>query len=156
RGVLGGVTVPGLQQGMLAIMNAYYPVPNGPELGGGTAEAFYNPPQQIREDFGTVRVDHTFSDKDTLNVSYLVDDGFSQTPIVDPLWSQIFSIRAQVVSAQETHIFSPNLINTATVGYSRSAFLFISTPFNPIPTSEYFLAGSPSPGQIRITAGNIT
>src|SRR5262249_45535642 len=40
-------TVPGLQAGMLPILNAYWPVPNGPELGGGAANAFYNPLQSI-------------------------------------------------------------------------------------------------------------
>jgi hypothetical protein len=147
--------VPGLQPGMLAILDAYYPVANGPVLGGGTAEAFYNPPQSIREDFGTVRVDHTFSDKDTLGASYLIDDGYSKTPIVDPLWVQIFPIRAQIFSLQETHIFSPNMINTFTAGFSRSGFQFISQPYTPIPTSDYFVQG-PSTGQIRITAGSLT
>ena len=150
------VKVPNAQAGMLAIMGAYYPVPNGAEQGSGTALAFYNPPQSIREDFGTVRVDHTFSNqKDTLDGSYLVDDGQSKTPIVDPLFAQTIFVRSQVLSLQETHIFSPNLINTFTAGFSRSTFHFISGSYTPIPTSLYFLQG-PSPGQIRITAGGLT
>jgi len=142
---------------MLGIMNAYWPVPNGPELGNGIAQAFYNPPQSIREDFGTVRVDHTFANqKDTIGASYLIDDGGSKTPIVDPLFAQTIFVRSQVISAQETHIFSPNLINTFTAGFSRSIFHFLSGPYNPISTSLYFLQG-PEPGQIRISSpGGIT
>jgi Carboxypeptidase regulatory-like domain len=137
---------------MLGIMNAYYPVPNGPEQGNGLALAFYNPPQSIREDFGTVRVDHTFSNqKDTLGGSYLIDDGQSKTPIVDPLFNQTIFVRSQVLSLQETHIFSPNLINTATVGFSRSTFHFLSGPYNPIASNLNFLQG-PSSGQIRISS----
>ncbi len=75
-------------------------------VGSGTALAFYNPPQSIREDFGTVRVDHTFSNqKDTIGGSYLIDDGHSKTPIVDPLFEQTIFVRSQVLSLQETHIF---------------------------------------------------
>src|SRR5262249_958338 len=42
---------------MLDIMRAYWPVANGEALTGGVARAYYNPPQSIREDFGTTRVD---------------------------------------------------------------------------------------------------
>jgi hypothetical protein len=150
--------VSGAQSGMLAIMTAYYPLPNGPESssGAGSAQAFYNPPQSIREDFGTVRVDHTFSNqKDTIDGSYLIDDGQSKTPIVDPLFAQTIFVRSQVISLQETHIFSPNLINSFTAGFSRSFFNFLSGPYNPISPSLYFLQG-PEPGQIRITAGGLT
>ncbi len=150
------MVVPGLQPGMLAIMDAYFPVPNGAELGGGTAKAFYNPPQSIREDFGTVRVDHTFSNqKDTFGASYLVDDGQSVTPIVDPLDEQTIFVRSQVLSLQETHIFSSNLINTLTVGFSRSTFHFLAAPYIPISPSLDFLEGAGA-GQIRITAGGLT
>jgi hypothetical protein len=143
--------------GMIPIMDAYWPVPNGPELGGGTAQAFYNPLQSIREDFGTARVDHTFSDKDTLGVAYLADDGVSDTPVVDPLFKGIFGIRSQVLSLQETHIFSPNFINTFTAGLSRAGQYFVATSYNPIPTNLYFLLNQyPEPGRPSITAGNIT
>src|SRR5256885_1344480 len=41
----------------------------------GIAEVFSSPLQTIREDFGTARVDHIFSQKDTLGAIYTVDDG---------------------------------------------------------------------------------
>src|SRR4029077_15010763 len=40
----------------------------------GIAEVFSSPLQTIREDFGTVRVDHIFSHKDTLSGIYTIDD----------------------------------------------------------------------------------
>ena len=150
--------VPGLVQGMLAYANDYWPAPNGPVLGGGAAQAFNNPLQSIREDFGTVRVDHTFSDKDTVGVSYLVDDGASDTPIVNPLFNQDFFIRSQLLSAQETHIFSPNVINTFTAAFSRSGFHFTTPPAPGVvipPPVGIFLTGQ-SLGQLRINAGGFT
>src|ERR1700674_451053 len=55
---------------------ALWPLPNGPELltssgaKSGIAEAFTNPVQRIREDFGSTRFDQTFSDRDSLGAVY--------------------------------------------------------------------------------------
>ena len=43
---------------------------------------FYSPLQTIREDFGTTRVDHIFSAKDSLNAAYTIDDGGDVTATV--------------------------------------------------------------------------
>ena len=45
----------------VAPLLALWPVQNGPELGGGIAEAFSHPLQSIREDFGTTRFDYNLS-----------------------------------------------------------------------------------------------
>jgi hypothetical protein len=79
---------------------ALWPVQNGPELGGGIAEAFSHPLQTIREDFGTVRLDHIFSDKDALFAVYTVDDSADNTPTVNPLSGVVETLREQVVSLQ--------------------------------------------------------
>src|SRR3984957_10469399 len=50
------------------------------DLGGGIAEAFSNPPQHVREDFGTTRVDDNLSQKDLLFAVYTVDDSNATTP----------------------------------------------------------------------------
>jgi hypothetical protein len=106
---------------------ALWPVQNGPELGGGIAEAFNHPLQRIREDFGTARVDHNISNKDSAFAVYTIDDSFANTPTVNPLSAVVESLREQVVSAQEQHIFSSNLLNTARVGFSRAAYVFTGT-----------------------------
>jgi hypothetical protein len=103
---------------------ALWPIANGPELGGGIAEAFSHPLQSIREDFGTARVDRTFSSKDTADAVYTIDDSFDNTPTVDPLSYDVESLREQVASISETHLFSPVVLNKATFGFSRAAFFF--------------------------------
>ncbi len=109
-----------------------WPVANGPELltstGGnsGIAKAFSNPGQHIREDFGTARVDHSVSDKDSFAVVYTVDDSGAHSPTANPLSTADVFLREQVASASETHIFSPNFINKATLGFSRGGFYFNS------------------------------
>jgi len=101
-----------------------WPVQNGPELGGGIAEAFSHPLQNIREDFGTARLDHTFSDRDSLFGVYTIDDSEDNTPTVNPFSSIFEALREQVVSLQETHVFSASALNTARAGFSRGAYFF--------------------------------
>jgi Carboxypeptidase regulatory-like domain len=101
-----------------------WPVQNGPELGGGIAEAFSSPRQTIREDFGTVRLDQVLADADTMGFSYLADDSADDTPTADPLSLDLESLREQVASLRETHIFSPNVVNTATAGFSRASYYY--------------------------------
>ena len=96
------------------------------ELGSGIAEAFSNPRQQVREDFGTTRIDSNLTAKDLLFGVYTVDDSDATTPSANPFSSIYERLREQVVSAQEQHVFSPTLLNTFRFGYSRAAFYFNS------------------------------
>src|SRR5204862_6614836 len=63
---------------------ALWPVANGPELltstgaASGIAEAFSNPVQHIREDFGTARLDQIFTQLDSLAGVYTADDSEAQ------------------------------------------------------------------------------
>ena len=101
-----------------------WPVANGPELGSGIAEAFSHPPQHIREDFGTARFDDNLGNKDLLFAVYTVDDSSANTPSQNPLSLVDESLREQVSSMQEQHVFSPSLLNTARFGYSRASYFF--------------------------------
>ncbi len=71
------------------------------------------------ENYFITRFDQKFSTADSLDATYFFDSG-PQTQI-DPLGNathQVFS-RRQLYSAEETHIFSPALVNTARGGVSR-------------------------------------
>jgi hypothetical protein len=103
------------------------------ELGGGIAEAFSNPPQQIREDFGTTRIDDNLSQKDLLFGVYTIDDSDATTPSTNPYSSIYERLREQVFSAQEQHVFSPNLLNTFRFGFSRGDFYFNSILSGSVP-----------------------
>ena len=110
----------------------------------GIATAFSSPLQTIREDFGTLRLDHIFSAKDSLAGIYTVDDGgdVTATP-VNPFGSDILNLREQVLSLDETHIFSPSLLNTARFGFSRAGYFFTGepTPGTPAAGVPGFLSG---------------
>jgi hypothetical protein len=136
-----------------------WPVADGPDVlnvngtPSGIAENFANPLQTIREDFGTARVDHIFSDKDSAGVVYTVDDSADQTAtIINPFMSDATSLREQVVSVEETHVFSPTLLNTARVGFSRANYFFTGepTPSTPAATVSPFLSGLPFVGAVVV------
>jgi hypothetical protein len=120
-----------------------FSTPKNPD---GIAEVFSSPLQTIREDFGTVRVDHTFSAKDWLAGIYTIDDGgdVTATP-VNPFSTDILNLRAQVFSLEETHVFSPSLLNLARVGFSRAGYFFTGepTPGTPAASVPGFLLGRP-------------
>ena len=103
---------------------ALWPAQNGPELGSGIAEAFSHPEQHIREDFGTARFDANIGSKDLLFAVYTVDDSSANTPSQNPLSLIDESLREQVASVQEQHVFSASLLNTARFGYSRASYFF--------------------------------
>lgn len=114
--------------------------------GDGVAEVFSSPLQTIREDFGTARVDHIFSSSDSASAIYTVDDSFANTATpLDPFSSDLTTLREQVFSLQETHIFSPVLLNTARFGYSRAGYFFTGepTPGTPAATVPGFISGLP-------------
>jgi hypothetical protein len=134
---------------------ALWPQPNGAKLGSGTALAFSNPSQSVREDFGTLRTDYIIGDRDSLSGAYTVDDGGSLIPLADPLFGSSVALRSQVVSLQETHIFSPRLLNTFTAGFSRAGFGYDSFPLIAFPPSLSFVAGT-GPGGIVIGGGVTT
>jgi hypothetical protein len=121
---------------------ALWPQPNGPNLGGGVAIAYSNPVQTVREDFGNLRLDHNFSTKDVLAGIYTIDDGQSLTPGGNPLIQTLSNLRSQVFSLQQTHIFSPSVLNVARLGFSRARWnLNASPPVTPPGTS--FVPGQP-------------
>ncbi len=121
----GALTKVALGNGVAPLFNLW-PVQNGPELldpttgfNTGIAEAFSNPVQHIREDFGTARFDVNLSANDLLFAVYTVDDSTANTPTQNPLSIIDESLRAQVASLQEQHVFSPRLLNTARVAAAR-------------------------------------
>jgi hypothetical protein len=107
------------------------PTASDPDF-NGIAEVFSSPLQTIREYFGNARLDHIFSSEDSFSATYTIDDGADNTAtVLNPYSTDILTLREQVLSLEETHVFSPTLLNTARFGYSRAG---------------YFFAGEPTPG----------
>ena len=128
----GSLVNVGLAPGVSDLLKLW-PTPNGPELTNaagqstGIARAFSNPKQTIREDFGTARADYNLSAKDLLFGVYTIDDSTAHTPTANPFAVIDETLREQVASIEEQHVFSSQLLNTARVGFSRASFYFLGS-----------------------------
>jgi hypothetical protein len=112
----GAVTVdPSVQKYL-----AFYPLPNAGLLSPGDTGIFTFAGQQIvSENSFTVRLDHKFSEKDSLSGTYLYDDApFTHPDAVDNVLIGSHTNR-HIVALQETHIFSPSLVNSVRFGFNR-------------------------------------
>ena len=150
------VPVTNLKTGMLPYANYFWPAPNGPELLAdglptGTAKAISNPKRKVREDFGLVRFDHTVSSKDSFYANFNADDGDRASPPADPVFITLTSQRAYLFGLQETHIFSPTVLNVATLGFSRAWGTQVQAPAVPSPQTWCFLP-EPIPARSRLEA----
>src|SRR5580692_7663391 len=102
-----------------------YPAPNENPAGGFNYEN--QPTRKLNEGTWDVRLDHNFSSKDSAFARFSYDQATNFVPGGSPTWSEANAFgsnqhienhgRNAVVT--ETHVFSPNLINQATAGYSR-------------------------------------
>src|SRR5215813_6943264 len=151
------VPVTNLKTGMLPYANYFWPAPNGPELMAdglptGTAKAISNPRRRVREDFGLLRFDSPISTKDSFYVNFNFDDGDRATPPADPVFVTLTEQRSALLGMQETHVFSPTVLNVATLGFSRAWGTQVQAPAVPIPSNLVFLTGT-NPGSITIGGG---
>ena len=141
----GSLVDVGLAPGVADLLKLW-PAPNGSELTSassqptGIARAYSNPRQTIREDFGTARADYNLSQKDLLFGVYTIDDSVAHTPTANPFAVIDETLREQVASIEEQHIFSARLLNTARFGFSRAAFYFLGSATVDVPG---FIAARP-------------
>ena len=103
-----------------------YPDPNGPAVDGARGLLFYPSASQSTSDNVSVRVDHNFSQKETLAVRYTfnryVDPNFDHTDFLPGLGGTGTSQRRQNATLQLTSVIDPRLINNFRVGANRINF----------------------------------
>lgn len=113
--VTGPVTVSAL----VAPFLAFFPLPNGP-IKGDTGTYTFAAQNVTTENFVTSRVDHRFSDYDAIHATYLFDHGETTGPdAFDGVLLGTFSQR-QTASIEESHIFSPSVVNFTLIGFNRN------------------------------------
>src|SRR6266581_3364912 len=157
------VLVPNLKPGMLPFANAFWPVPNSLEvftngLPTGTAYNYNSGVQKIHENFAMGRMDYVISAKDSLFGNYTFSDGQRDQPQPDTYYTMYVPLRNQTFGLQETHVFSPTVVNSATLGWVRPSAASVTKPNGTgpeVPASLVYLPGG-NPGQIVIGGGATT
>jgi hypothetical protein len=122
-------------------LGAFFPVPNGATLGNGDIGIFSFAEQQVTsENYFTTKVDHKFSEHDSLSGTYLRDNSkVVQPDAFGELLSNVVS-RRQLVTLHEQHIFTPRLLNAARFGFNRAVAINggLSRIINPLLTDPSF------------------
>jgi carboxypeptidase family protein/TonB-dependent receptor-like protein len=145
-GALNPDPTTGIDKAVLPYL-AFFPRVNNGLIGNGDTGIFsFGGAQITSENYFTTRIDHKFSDKDSLSGSYMFDNSPSSQN--DEFRNKLLLNRArrQLVTLEENHVFSGALGNSFRVGYSRvfAAAPAGSTAINPLAadTSLGFLPGS--------------
>ena len=132
-GNLPSGTVP-VNPAILPILNLF-PLPNGPNLGGGVGELITTATRETHEDFASARIDHYLSAKDSRFARFTFDDGGLKDPypITGAYLPQFFQLsqgQNRYATLQETRIFSPSVVNSLRVSFNRSKSS-ANSPYNP-------------------------
>jgi hypothetical protein len=105
---------------------ALYPAPNGPAVDDVRGVLFYPSPSQTTADNFSVRLDHNFSQSETLAVRYTFnryqDPNFDHTDFLPGLGGTGTSQRRQNASLQLTSVIDPRLVNNFRLGGNRINF----------------------------------
>jgi hypothetical protein len=113
-------SVTGIDKSVLPFL-ALWQLPNAGPVGNGDQGIYaFNTNHLTTENFGTIRIDHKFSDSDSLFGTYQNDQANSTQPDQNNDVPVQNATGRQLVDVEETHIFTPQLLNTARFGLNRS------------------------------------
>jgi len=103
-----------------------FPLPSSPTT-GDTGSFKFVAKQVTNEDFATGRIDHKISQSDSLFGTYVFDRGQQQNP--DAYNFKLIGNHSsrQTFALEESHIFTPTLVNTARFGFNRDVVIAFTT-----------------------------
>jgi hypothetical protein len=105
---------------------ALYPHANGP-INGDKGLFTFAGARVVRENYYTSRVDHNISPKDRMFATYTYDD----TPYTQPDQFNNLTVLSQtnrhIAALEESHVFGPQLANSARLGFNRNAVINYQT-----------------------------
>jgi hypothetical protein len=99
-----------------------FPLPNAGLIPGGngdTGHFDFAQNQIVSENFFTTRIDHKFSEKDSIFGSWMYDNTPFTLPDSADNYLVEFLTARQLYTIEETHIFSASLVNTVRFGFNR-------------------------------------
>jgi hypothetical protein len=103
-----------------------FPLPNGAVTGDTGTYSFVSS-QPTTEDFFTTRIDNKISVSDSLFGTYVFDKAQISNPDGYNIKINGNQSRRYTVALEESHIFTPTLLNTARFGFNRNVIIANST-----------------------------
>ncbi len=91
----------------------------------------------VNIDQGTANISHEFSAQDRINGYFVLQHDLRQEPTLQlnnvPGFGDTRESRRQIFTLNETHVFSPNIVNEARLGYNRIHIVFTpNAQLNPV------------------------
>ncbi|MBI4478821.1 MAG: TonB-dependent receptor [Acidobacteria bacterium] len=144
-----------------AVMKPYvevYPLPNIVQPNGtldrsdGTGRFVKTATQPTNQNYGNVRVDHKISDSDSIFGRFNIDSADSFDPALNT--GVVSKTANRFATIEETHIFSPNLLNRTHLSFNRTRIdLFDVYLDNVTPMPRFNFSDDPTtPGQLSVTS----
>jgi len=135
-------------------MDAFFPEANGEVFSrDGTAEYFAAPSAISRQDFWLLRMDHHFSERDSIFGRYNFSDAKNGDPQPDTVFQENTSTRDQTATLEYKRSYVTTL-NIARFGFTRSRTFSAVEPIDPEPfASLRFIEGAEGIGNIAFTEG---
>jgi len=128
-----------------------YPMPNGPDLGGGVAQYLYVFNRPTRENYGQARVDVQISDRHSFFVRETVDKAHQLLPagtVSLPQFQTDSTSNNQFLTVEEKWVATRALLNTAR--FSNSILQFEQLPVNSLASPLSFFPSAPYMGSIAV------
>jgi outer membrane receptor protein involved in Fe transport len=97
-----------------------FPLPNGPNLGGGLAQYSFGFNQQLNQDFAQFRIDYNRSERGQFFARYTFDDADQMLPTDFPQFPRTFLSRNQFFTGEFRQTLTPRTLNTFRISYSRT------------------------------------
>jgi hypothetical protein len=136
----------------------FWPLPNAGLLAGGDTGLYQFTAQQVvNENFATARFDHQLTARDSFFGTFAYDDTPYRSP--DNLGDVLLNDRTtrRTVAVQETHIFSPSVLNNLRFGLNRESVLdnLSAQALNPA-AGDLALGAIPGEPAAQVNVGGLT
>ncbi len=119
-------TISDVNVGVNAAVRPYldaYPLPNGASLDSGVgnlAQYFFGFSQRLDQEYVQGRIDHKLNEQQQVFARYTFDNADQFLPTDFPQFPRSFLSRNQFATLEHTWVLSPQTINTARFGFSRT------------------------------------
>ena len=141
QGVLPSGTVP-VDPGVVPYL-ALWPMPTGRDFGDGTAEYQASTNRPTEQNYGSMRVDYSFSSTSNIFARYTIDQSNQSDPQLIGFYNNIRRTRNQYVTVEQKNVLTSRLVNQARASYTRTLVGGQRDDVNAPPESLAFYAERP-------------
>lgn len=120
-----------------------WPQPTGRDFGDGTAEFQRSATRPTAQNYGSLRLDYSFSSASNIFARYTIDESDQTDPQLIGFFNNVRRTRNQYVTIEQKNVLTRRLVNQARASYTRTLVAGDREPVNPPAESLSFYKGRP-------------